>query len=391
MPELYPDPVEGPYTVPSGTDIADGPQAFRDFADSLGGLSDTLEIVEIAGDHTATAVEMGSLFTYSGLDSPTLTITDGLAPVGSVFAVSNLSDAADSAVTVETPNLTETVGQYAIVSFTQVAVDVWIPNGGGAGGGEEPKDPTAPPDPGVFDEVAGTGGTYFDKTIDETTYRTVEFLDDGTFVLSEPGAVSWWLGSAGGSGGTYNGNGVLGAGGGHGAVWEMHDYYLPAGTYTVTIGQPGSRASAQGGATVITPETPLSNMITSFSCRGGQGGSGSAGAGPNTQYPFADATTQGGITRVTDSQPYYTGGTPGAGYGGGAAGLGGGVTGRMGGPTLTITGWGQADFDYGKGGSSQYGSDAVVVNCGYGGDGDHQNGFANGSSGRAYIRVRVVE
>ena len=30
MPELYPDAVEGPYTVPSGTDIADGPQAFRD-------------------------------------------------------------------------------------------------------------------------------------------------------------------------------------------------------------------------------------------------------------------------------------------------------------------------------------------------------------------------
>ena len=135
MPELYPDPVEGPYTVPSGTDIADGPQAFRDFADSLGGLSDTLEIVEIAGDHTATAVEMGSLFTYSGLDSPTLTIDAGLAPVGSVFAVANLSDAADSAITVETPNLTEAVGQYAITSFTQVAVDKWIPNGGSGGGG----------------------------------------------------------------------------------------------------------------------------------------------------------------------------------------------------------------------------------------------------------------
>ena len=52
MPELYPDAVEGPYTVPSGTDIADGPQAFRDFADSLGGLSDTLEVFDLAGDHT---------------------------------------------------------------------------------------------------------------------------------------------------------------------------------------------------------------------------------------------------------------------------------------------------------------------------------------------------
>lgn len=242
----------------------------------------------------------------------------------------------------------------------------------------------------MFDEASGTVGTYFDKTVDDKTYRTVEFLADGTFVLQDGGGfVSWWLGSAGGSGGTYNGTGNLGAGGGHGAVWEMHDYYLPAGTYTVTIGQPGSTASAQGGATVITPQTPVGNIVTSFSCRGGSGGSGSAGAGPNTQYPFADATTQGGITRVTDSQPYYTGGTPASGYGGGAAGLGGGVTGRMGGPALTITGWALEDFDYGKGGSSQYGSDPVVDNCGYGGDGDHANTFSNGSSGRAYIRVQI--
>ncbi len=241
----------------------------------------------------------------------------------------------------------------------------------------------------TFDEVSGTVGTYFDKTVDGTDYRTVEFLDDGTFVLDEAGVIDWWLGSAGGSGGTYNGTGNLGAGGAHGAVWEMYDYYLPAGTYTVTIGQPGASASAQGGATVITPQTPLNSIITSFSCRGGSGGGGNAASGPNTSYPFADATTQGGITRVTDSQPYYTGGTPATGYGGGAAGLGGGVTGRMGGPPLTITGWAQEDFDYGKGGSSQYGSDTVIVNCGYGGDGDHANTYSNGSSGRAYIRVKV--
>jgi hypothetical protein len=144
MPELYPDAVEGPYTVPSGTDIADGPQAFRDFADSLGGLSDVLEIVEITGDHTATAVEMGGLFTYSGMDSPTLTIVEDLAPVGSVFAMSNLSDAADSAVTVDTPNLTESVGQYAIMSFTQVAPNVWVPNGGAGGGSSALGGPEAP-------------------------------------------------------------------------------------------------------------------------------------------------------------------------------------------------------------------------------------------------------
>jgi hypothetical protein len=143
MPELYPDAVDGPYTVPSGTDIADGPQAFRDFADSLGGLSDVLEVFDLAGDHAATAVEIGGLFTHSGTGM-TLTIADGLVPVGSVFAVSNLSDEADAAVTVETPNLTETVAQYAIMSFTQVQQDVWIPNGGGSGGGPAFGTPGAP-------------------------------------------------------------------------------------------------------------------------------------------------------------------------------------------------------------------------------------------------------
>jgi hypothetical protein len=143
MPELYPDAVEGPYTVPSGTDIADGPQAFRDFADSLGGLSDTLEVFELAGDHTVSAVEMGGLFTHSG-SGMTLTIEEDAHPVGSVCAVSNLSDEADAVVTVETPNLTEAVGQYAIMSFTQVQQNVWIPNGGGAGGGAIAGTPGAP-------------------------------------------------------------------------------------------------------------------------------------------------------------------------------------------------------------------------------------------------------
>ena len=80
---------------------------------------------------------MGGLFTHSG-SGMTLTIAESDAhPVGSVCAVSNLSDLADAVVTVETPNLTETVGQYAIMSFTQVQQNVWIPNGGGAGGGSE--------------------------------------------------------------------------------------------------------------------------------------------------------------------------------------------------------------------------------------------------------------
>lgn len=236
----------------------------------------------------------------------------------------------------------------------------------------------------TLDETSGTNGTYFDKTVDDITYRTVEFLTDGTFVLEEPGYVSWWLGSAGGSGGTTGSGAILGSGGGHGAVWEMHDYYLPAGTFSVVIGQ---GKQGQGGATVIESLEPIGGIVTSFSCRGGAGGGGDGSTGPATQYPFADATTQGGITRLTNNQPYYTGGGSGSGYAGGAAGLGGGVTGRMGGPPLTVTDWAQADFEYGKGGSSKYGSDSLEPNSGFGGDGDQNGSYSIGSSGRAYIRV----
>ena len=135
MPELYPDPVDGPFTVPSGTDIADGPQAFRDFADSLGGATDVLDVVEITGDHTATEAELGGLFSYVGAGAGTLTITAGLAEVGACFAASNASDDPDATVEVITPDSTLSLPQFSIASFTQVATDVWVTGGAGGGGG----------------------------------------------------------------------------------------------------------------------------------------------------------------------------------------------------------------------------------------------------------------
>lgn len=35
MPSLYPDPVTGPYAIPTMAEVADAPQAFEDFADSI--------------------------------------------------------------------------------------------------------------------------------------------------------------------------------------------------------------------------------------------------------------------------------------------------------------------------------------------------------------------
>lgn len=242
----------------------------------------------------------------------------------------------------------------------------------------------APNVPGAasFDEAAGTVGTYFDKTVDGKTYRTVEFLDDGTFVLEKEGLVSWWLGSAGRNGSASGASAIVGPGGGHGAVWEMHDYFLPAGTYTVTIGKPGANSGNGGGPTVITTPVLIGGLIDAFVCKGANSS--------NTNYPFDVNETNGGLSLDSAYQPYYTKGTGASGYQGGGAGLGAdNASNRFGGDAKLITGWAQADFEYGRGGNADYSYHTVVANSGDGGGGNQNSSFQKGGSGRAYIRVEI--
>jgi hypothetical protein len=236
--------------------------------------------------------------------------------------------------------------------------------------------------PATFNEASGTVGTYFDKTVDGTDYRTVEFLDDGTFVLDKAGVVDWWLGSAGRNGTASGAGAIIGAGGGHGAVWEMYDYYLPAGTYNVSIGKPGASSGNAGGPTVITPPVLIGGLIDAFVCKGG--------STSNTNYPFELATTNGGLSLDSAYQPAYSKGTPGSGYNGGGAGLGAdNASNRYGGDPKLITGWAEVDFNYGQGGNSDYGYHTVVANSGDGGGGNQNASFQQSGSGRAYIRVKA--
>ena len=238
------------------------------------------------------------------------------------------------------------------------------------------------PRPATFDEASGTVGNYFDKTVDETDYRTVEFLDDGTFVLDKGGIVDWWLGSAGKNGSASGQSAIIGPGGGHGAVWEMYDYYLPAGTYNVTIGKPGATSGTAGGATVIEPDTLIAGLIDGFVCKGG--------ASSSTNYPFPLNESGGGLRLDSNYQPQHSQGTPGAGYNGGGAGLGAdNASNRYGGDPKLITGWAEADFNYGQGGNADYSYHTVVANSGDGGGGNQNASFQQSGSGRAYIRVKV--
>jgi hypothetical protein len=62
MAESYTPPgMSVSYTVPELSDPADAPQAFRDFADSISGVSDTLSVLPLAVNTTLSAGEDGYL------------------------------------------------------------------------------------------------------------------------------------------------------------------------------------------------------------------------------------------------------------------------------------------------------------------------------------------
>ena len=227
----------------------------------------------------------------------------------------------------------------------------------------------------AFDEGASTGATFYtlnDPDGDGKNYRCAEFLSSGTLVMSEGGFFDTWLGGPGGRGGYTGVGGNLGHGGGCGGVLELHQLFGGAGSYTVTVGT--QTGTAAGIGTSI--EGPLPAPLTKITAS-----AGGAQAG--------DVTTPGATGSLATTYTSYAGGTAGGGYGRGAAGTGGDANGRFGGPAATYSGWAQADFQFGAGGTSQYGPTSGAANSGDGGDGSEYSSYGTGGSGRVYVRVEV--
>jgi hypothetical protein len=138
MPELYPDAAEGPYTVPSGDDVADGPKAFRDFADSMPVPKDNFTVVSKTADFTLTAGEEGALFAVAP-NSGTIDVTvptgmrSGyacvIAHVGGV-ATHDVALVAASGVTIQDVTLLRTK-QYRMTSLVHLGGETWITCMGG--------------------------------------------------------------------------------------------------------------------------------------------------------------------------------------------------------------------------------------------------------------------
>jgi hypothetical protein len=367
------------YTVPELSDPADAPQAFRDFADSISGVSDTLSVLPLAVNTTLSAGEDGYLLTVdtSGGDIE-VTVPDNASvplPVGYVVAIANLGGSTNvvkikkgTGVNIQDQGFLQ-VEDYRITTLVKVSTDFWLLQAGSA-----TYTPPAGPGAAVFDEGASTGATFYtltDPDGDGKNYRCAEFLSSGTLVMSEGGFFDTWLGGPGGRGGYTGQGGVLGDGGGCGGVLELRELMGNAGSYTVTVGT--QTGTAGGIGTSI--EGPLPAPLTKITA--------SAGSGPGS------VTTPGATGSLTTTYTSYAAGTAGSGYGAGAAGTGGSGNGRFGGPAATYSGWAQSDFQFGAGGSSQYGPTSGAANSGDGGDGSEYSSYGTGGSGRAYVRVEV--
>ena len=153
----------------------------------------------------------------------------------------------------------------------------------------------------------GSNYTVSNLTGDFAGYKVIKFTGSGSFTITnspDDQGVEFLLIAGGGGGG-----GVIGGGGGAGGVIYKRNVNLPAGTYTVNIGDGGlggigwNNANQEGQAG--TPST-ISGGNVFYEAIGGGGGSGHGGSSPAS---YAGKGGSGGGSAAV------------ARYGGGATGV----------------------------------------------------------------------
>ena len=164
-----------------------------------------------------------------------------------------------------------------------------------------------------------------DKVVIETTvnftkvnnsYGYYTFTQSASFIVSNPGYFKILLV---GGGGNNNGNNYSGGGGG-GGISYYENFFIPVGTYNITVGQSEGTSSinlvgiqsATGGGT-----GGGGDWVSGIGGSGGTGnwGSGGAGGGGSGYYGGSGGNGNDGIAiSITGTNVYYGGG--GGGYGG---------------------------------------------------------------------------
>jgi hypothetical protein len=244
--------------------------------------------------------------------------------------------------------------------------------------------------------------TFLDTSLNNGIYyRVYTWNGSGSFTLSKGGLLDVLLIGGGGGGGTTQGGG--GGAGGH--VYRTN-FYLPAGTHTVTIGGGGTAGNSTtnyGGDTVLVGSlVAVGGGGGGFSTTTGYTGGSSGGSSHETQILVKNVSGQGNTGDYPNG--YNRGGGGGGagaaaagGAGNGGAGLATFITGSSvslagggGGNGAGSLGWGIGTSGGGSGATDWFGYAATLGTAntgGGGGGGTSSRPGKTGGSGIARIRV----
>ena len=229
-----------------------------------------------------------------------------------------------------------------------------------------------------------TGGN--DKAVVETTgnftkvnnsYGYYTFTESAKFIVSRPGYFKILLV---GGGGNNDGLSYRGGGGG-GGVSYYDNFYIPVGTYNITVGKSQGTSSINlSGIQSATGGAPNSG---SYGGNGGTGnlGSGGNGGGGSMRYGATGAIGNDGIANsITGTTVYYGGGGGGGGFGNNFESANGG-RGGGGGPNVPY------DRVYGSYFNGANGVDGL--GGGASGGGGWDNNFRRGGYGVVIIGIAL--
>ena len=272
--------------------------------------------------------------------------------------------------------------------------------------------------------VEATGGTVSDILVDDVPFRVHTFTTNGTFTVTNAGAVEFLVLAGGGGGGRSGAAGAGGGGGAGGLIFGSR--FVEVGSFAITVGSGGA-----GAAALNTPgQNGSSSTVFDLTAVGGGGGggggvgningrNGGSGGGSGTNASGANSSGGSGTAGQGNNGGSVTSATTNASAagGGGASQVGANANANVGGGkggdglSLSITGTavtyagggggaGQATNVPGAGGAGGGGTGGGTLNAGSpgtdglgaggGGGGGTGNGGAGGG-GVVIIRYRLDE
>jgi hypothetical protein len=239
--------------------------------------------------------------------------------------------------------------------------------------------------PGSIFRLGGTGNVTRSYS---GSNEVLTFKSNGNLIVSGDGYIDFLLVGGGGSGGGY-----VGGGGGGGGVLYSQSVYIPAGTYSVIVGD-GATGSFIGETRAMGGFSQFSNSIAYGGGFGGPGGassggasSGSSGGGGGSGSDLLGKSGSFGQGRKGGDSPGIGGNYPSAG-GGGYSQTGSSptainsITGGLGGNGFQTSINGVLSWYGGGGGGSIAGTNGLGVVGGTGGLGGGGNAAIHDLTGK---------